>query len=373
VKSAFQSAGGDASVGQLRNTIRSGIRRDGPPARQPVPREQAEPTGNEPRTGGGGNDYAQQLAEERRKHRQDAFASPIFAQDAPTGKPVTTRQEPSSVLDLLSGVDLSGLSPRQTAQLKRYLQVQQSLEGGQMPALVPGAALATAPDAGAVSPADTQRALLNAQEAQKERNVELNRASGPFHKILPGAVVEAALDTALESSMTGVVLAHFTRDVHTNNPFGPVLIPAGSQLVGSASPVTSLNQPRLKVAFDLIIEPNGYTINLDQFEAMNQKGETGLADSVNSHWLRTIGIAVTVGLIEGLSESTSGVNVLSSRTEIYNGVGSEAGREGVRILDRFLNVPPAVTVNPGSRIRIVFPIGLDGVPEYQNTEMEANL
>jgi type IV secretory pathway VirB10-like protein len=54
-------------------------------------------------------------------------------------------------------------------------------------------------------------------------------------------------------------------------------------------------------------------------------------------------------------------------------VGSEAGREGLRILDRYLNVPPTVKVNPGSRIRIVFPAGLDGVPEYQNTRMGANL
>jgi type IV secretory pathway VirB10-like protein len=72
-------------------------------------------------------------------------------------------------------------------------------------------------------------------------------------------------------------------------------------------------------------------------------------------------------------EFNAGVNILSPRTEIYSGVGSEAGREGIHILDRFLNVPPTVKVNPGSRMRIVFPVGLDGVPEYQNTQMAANL
>jgi type IV secretion system protein TrbI len=152
------------------------------------------------------------------------------------------------------------------------------------------------------------------------------------------------------------------------------LIPAGTQLVGEAAPVTSLNQPRLKVTFDLAIEPNGYSINLDQFQGMNQQGETGLADSVSNHWMRTIGIAAVVGVIEGLSQfGNVGVSIYSPRTEIYNGIGSQAGNEGVRILDRFLNVPPTVKVNPGSRIRIVFPMGLDGVPEYQNTHMEANL
>jgi type IV secretion system protein TrbI len=170
-----------------------------------------------------------------------------------------------------------------------------------------------------------------------------------------------------------VVLAHFTRDIHTNNLLGPVLIPAGTQLVGSAAPVTSMNQPKLKVPFDVAIEPNGYTINLDQFEAMNQQGQTGLADSINNHWTRTIGISAVVGLIEGFSELGGGVSILSPRTEVYQGIGSETGREGLRILDRYLNVPPTVKVNPGSRIRIVFPVGLDGIPEYANTRMGGNL
>ncbi|MFZ0589309.1 MAG: TrbI/VirB10 family protein [Bryobacteraceae bacterium] len=361
VKTAFQSSNGrEASVGELRQDIRGNLRRPASPFRS-EPASEAQPQIEDSgATRNGGNDLAQQIAEEKRRHRMEAFASPIFAESAPTGKVAQFVPQPG--IPDLSGVDLSGLSPQQNAQLKRYFEAQQALQNSQMAGLAPN--IAPTP----------QQTTLNAQEAQKQKNIELNQATGPFHKIFPGTVVEAALDTALEGSMTGVVLAHFTRDVHTNNLLGPVLIPAGTQLVGEAAPVTSLNQPRLKVTFDLAIEPNGYSINLDQFQAMNQQGETGLADSVSNHWMRTIGIAAVVGVIEGLSQfGNVGVSIYSPRTEIYNGIGSQAGNEGVRILDRYLNVPPTVKVNPGSRIRIVFPVGLDGVPEYQNTHMEANL
>jgi type IV secretory pathway VirB10-like protein len=375
VKTAFQSSNGkETSVGELRRDVRSSMRAQSSPLRSaPVPETQTD-IDNATNTERSGNDYGQQIAEEKRRHRMEAFAAPIFAETAPTGKLAQPIPQPSPVPDL-SGADLSGLSPEQKAQLKRYLQTQQVLEGDQVspPAqpttqgVMPGG---TRSSATAIAPT----ASPNEQEAQKQKNLELNQASGPLHKIFPGTVVEAALDTALESSLTGVVLAHFTRDVHTNNLLGPILIPAGTQLVGEAAPVTTLNQPRLKVTFDLAIEPNGYCLNLDQFQAMNQQGETGLADSVSNHWMRTIGIAAVVGVIEGLSQfGNAGVSIYSPRTEIYNGVGSEAGREGIRILDRFLNVPPTVKVNPGSRIRIVFPVGLNGIPEYQNTQMAANL
>ena len=366
VTTAFQQTPGrDPSVSELRRDIRGDTRRPPNPFQsKPTPETEQ---GEQKTTGtGGGNDYAQQIAEEKRRHRVEAFASPIFAENAPTAKPVQNSQPSQAPVDL-SGADLSGLSPQQTAQLKRYLQAQQAVQDDQM------ATVAAPSTQGQAASATPQPTVLNAREPQKRQNAELNQAAGPFHKIFPGTVVEAAVDTALESTMTGVVLAHFTRDVHTFNLLGPVLIPAGTQLVGEAAPVTSQNQPRLKVTFDLAIEPNGYCLNLDQFEAMTQKGETGLADSVNNHWMRTIGIAAVVGVIEGLAELNAGVNILSPRTEIYSSLGSEAGREGIRILDRFLNVPPTVRVNPGSRIRIVFPVGLDGVPEYQNTQMAANL
>jgi type IV secretory pathway VirB10-like protein len=375
VKTAFQSGNSkEASVGEIRRDVRSNIRAHGSPSRS-TPASESQPDVEQgTNTERSRNDYWQQIAEEKRRHRMEAFASPIFAEAAPTGKPTQPGPQVSPTPDL-SGADLSGLSPEQKAQLKRYLQTQQVIEGGQVTPPAQPAPQGVMPR-GSMSSANANApsASPNEQEAQKQRNIELNQAAGPFHKIFPGTVVEAALDTALESSLTGVVLAHFTRDVHTNNLLGPVLIPAGTQLVGQAAPVTSLNQPRLKVTFDLAIEPNGYCLNLDQFQAMNQQGETGLADSVSNHWMRTIGIAAVVGVVEGLSQfGNAGVSIYSPRTEIYNGVGSEAGREGIRILDRFLNVPPTVNVNPGSRIRIVFPVGLDGIPEYQNTRMEANL
>jgi hypothetical protein len=88
----------------------------------------------------------------------------------------------------LSGADLSGLSPQQNAQLKRYFAAQQAIEGNQVAGL-----------ASPIAPAP-QQASFNTQESQKQQNVELNQATGPFHKIFPGTVVEAALDTALEGT-----------------------------------------------------------------------------------------------------------------------------------------------------------------------------
>jgi hypothetical protein len=207
MKNAFQpnTGGADTSVGQLRNNIRGNIRKTVEPFRQSVPEQQAETEQQSLTRTGGGSDYWQQRMEEKRRHRMEAFAAPIFAQDGPTGKPTAVRTpETSSVMDLLSGVDLSGLSPQQRDQLKRYLQAQQLLQGGQVAGLAPQATPGVAPESAQASAASTQRVSFNAQEAQKERNVELNQATGPLHRIFAGTKPRSIVTPGLSRTIVEV-------------------------------------------------------------------------------------------------------------------------------------------------------------------------
>lgn len=70
-----------------------------------------------------------------------------------------------------------------------------------------------------------------------------------------------------------------------------------------------MGQTRLAVVFHRLIMPDGYTVDLDQFQGLNQIGETGLKDKVNHHYLQIFGASIAVGAIGGLAEA--GTNTTS--------------------------------------------------------------
>jgi hypothetical protein len=68
-----------------------------------------------------------------------------------------------------------------------------------------------------------------------------------------------------------------------------VVIPQGSRILGEARRVDNFGQERVAVFFHRIIMPDGYSVSLDQFQGLNQVGETGLKDRVNNHYMKIFG------------------------------------------------------------------------------------
>src|SRR5438309_1235022 len=131
------------------------------------------------------------------------------------------------------------------------------------------------------------------------------------------------------------------------------LIPQGSRVLGEVRKVETFGQERLAVIFHRLIMPDGYSIDLDQFQGLNQIGETGLRDQVNHHYMQVFGVSLAIGAIAGLGQSNTRTGFDRSGLDAYEqGVATSLSQSSLRILDRYLNVLPTFTIREGHRVKI---------------------
>jgi type IV secretion system protein VirB10 len=228
---------------------------------------------------------------------------------------------------------------------------------------------------GASSGAESQ-AQPSTGPAPARRNASLNQASGKNHVIFEGTVLESVLVNRLNGDFAGPVICQISTDVYSRD-HNELLIPAGSRVLGETKKVNDVGQENLAVVFHRLIMPDGYAVDLDQAPGLNQIGETALHDKVNNHYLRIFGTSLAVGAIGGLSTigtNNSAVTGLptSNASAYREGVAASLSQSSLRILDRFLNILPTVTIREGHRVRI-FLTGDLLLPAYSNHRMPSDL
>jgi type IV secretion system protein VirB10 len=256
-----------------------------------------------------------------------------------------------------------------------FEQQLQALQAQQEKLLAQQQQLATAAALPAGAP--TQPPLQGpAPAASSHKIVDVNAATGKGHVVFEGTVLESVLVNRLNSDFAGPVLCQITNDVYSHD-HSQLLIPAGTRVLGETKKVSDIGQARLAVVFHRLIMPDGYAVDLDQAPGLNQIGETALKDKVNNHYFRIFGASIAVGAISGLAtigQNNSAVTGLptSSASAYEQGVAGSLSQSSLRILDKFLNIPPTITIREGHRVRIYLTQDLQ-VPAYAQHKMPSDL
>ena len=194
----------------------------------------------------------------------------------------------------------------------------------------------------------------------------VNRPTDPdgWDRIYEGSFLEAVLVTQLSGEFSGPVLANVSVPFYSADR-QRVLIPRGARVVGTVAAVAGADQERLAVAFHRIIWPDGRTVSLE-FNGLNQIGESALKDAVDRHYFSMFAAAGAVGILSGLT--AIGSNPYAGGQQGFQAGASQGLGEGaVRILDRFLNRLPTITIRAGHRLRIWFTGDVLVPPEPQPT------
>jgi len=206
----------------------------------------------------------------------------------------------------------------------------------------------------------------------KNRFADLDHAEGKDYRLFEGTVLETVLTNRLTSTFNGPVNCMVTTNIYSHDR-QHVLIPQGSRILGEAKRLSNFGEERLAVVFHRVIMPDGYSLSLDQFKGLNQIGETGLRDQVNHHYMQIFGVSLAVGAIAGLAEANTGAGLVQSSSDAYRqGVASSLSQSSLRILDRYLNVLPTVTIREGHRVKVYLSDDLL-VPAYENHRMPGDL
>ena len=220
--------------------------------------------------------------------------------------------------------------------------------------------------------APTQAQGTDSTASKRALEVNINSAHGQPYVVFEGTSIDTVLVNRLDGEFAGPLKVMVTNPVYSQDR-QHLLVPEGTFILGDVQKVGGLGQKRLAVTFHRMLMPDGYSVDLDQFHGLDQAGATGLKDKINNHYMEIFGASIALGVISGAAEATS-------FNEGYNETGSEAYRQGIAsslaqsgatVLDRFINIPPTITIREGHRIKVYITQDML-LPAYENHAMPSS-
>jgi len=188
------------------------------------------------------------------------------------------------------------------------------------------------------------------------------------YRLFEGTFIDTVLTNRLDGTFTGPVNCLVSVPVYAADQ-QHLVIPAGARVLGETKAVNTFGQSRLAVVFHRILLPNGTHIDLNGFHGLNQVGDLGLQDQVDRHYAQIFGVSLAIGAIAGFAQAQSNVGLDATGLDVYRqGVAANVSQSAARILDRFLNLLPTVTIREGHRIKVYLANDLD-LPTYRETTL----
>ena len=105
----------------------------------------------------------------------------------------------------------------------------------------------------------------------------------PLNSIWQGTIFDATLTSDICTDLPGECTAVITKNIYSSQDGRYLLIPQNSKLLGSYNSSISYSQSRVQVGWHTLIRPDGYMVNLGNFNATDKKGASGLKGRINDH------------------------------------------------------------------------------------------
>ena len=181
--------------------------------------------------------------------------------------------------------------------------------------------------------------------------------------------MDTVLMNRLDGDSVGPVKVLVSNPVYSHDG-QHVLVPEGTIVLGEAKKIGSNGfgqQRRIAVTFHRMIMPDGYSVDLDQFHGLDQIGEEALKDKVNNHYLEIFGTSIALGVIAGAGQITQGGGTIttSGSQAFTTGAASGVSQSATTVLDRFIQIPPTITIREGHRVKVYFTQDML-LPAYEN-------
>ena len=93
----------------------------------------------------------------------------------------------------------------------------------------------------------------------------------------------------------------------------------------------------------------------------------GVKGKVNNHYLQIFGTSIALGVISGAGEiEEGGGTITTSGSQAFaTGASASVSQSATTVLDRFMQIPPTITIREGHRMKVYFTQDML-LPAYDN-------
>ncbi len=178
-------------------------------------------------------------------------------------------------------------------------------------------------------------------------------------KILQGKIIDAIMETAVNSDLPGMVRAIVSNDIFGETG-SRVLLPRGTRLVGQYNSAIRKGQARVFVVWNRAVRPDGIEIVLDS-GGTDPLGRAGIRGKVNNHFWQIFGTSALLSLI-GAGAANAGVNVgdqFNSISAYREELANSFKETSSQVLNNYIDIPPTINIKQGTRIKVFVARDLD--------------
>ena len=233
-----------------------------------------------------------------------------------------------------------------TAQIKSPAVVYtDGPRGGQS-----GAAVADPATAGTGGPvlSGNEQFLQNARPLEVQ---EAARLSHPERTLTQGSVIQAALQTAINSDLPGSVVAVVSEPVPAFSG-DRILIPRGSRLFGQYRSGIEMHQKRILILWTRVLTPDGTSMEIAAVGG-DQLGRSGLTGLVDTRFAERFGGAALISVI-GAAPAVAAESANNETTSIVLGdVGSDLQDTVGSVIADQVSIAPTIYVDQGASVTVL--------------------
>ena len=178
----------------------------------------------------------------------------------------------------------------------------------------------------------------------------------PLNSIWQGTIFDATLTSDICTDLPGECTAVITKNIYSSQDGRYLLIPQNSKLLGSYNSSISYSQSRVQVGWHTLIRPDGYMVNLGNFNATDKKGASGLTGMINDHpwaYLKAIALMSAVNIVNSELQATAASSTNEYVQNVMANSQEVATTLGQKLIDRAMDVQPTIKIKTGTVINIV--------------------
>jgi len=173
----------------------------------------------------------------------------------------------------------------------------------------------------------------------------------PSNTVVQGTMIQAVLETAIDSSLAGQVRAMVSEDVHAYDG-SRILIPRGARLIGRYQSGLDIAQQRVTIAWDRIILPSNQTVEISAFGG-DELGRSGTTGFVDSRFGTRFGSAALISLIGALPAVAAQNTEDEITSDVLEGIGEDLQDSAQSVIGEYLSVSPVIYVDQGARVTVM--------------------